>query len=91
MLSCYKHIQILAISSSNFCREISRPIGDATLAALLTKASASFFTEGDSIELLVSEKHSVKQDRSLSDAVYLYFRLSGGTWWKTSRAIEWSK
>jgi hypothetical protein len=68
-----------------------RQMGDAALAALIAKASAAFFNEGDSIELLVSEKHSVKEGYSGSDSIYLHFKLSGGTWWKTSRVIEWSK
>jgi len=68
-----------------------RPTGDATLAALIGKASTVFFDEGDSIELLVSERHSTKQGHSLSDSVHLHFKLSGGTWWKTSRVIEWSR
>ena len=69
----------------------AHPIGDATLAALIGKASLVSFDEGDSVDLLLSERHSTKQGYSMSDSVYLHFKLSGGMWWKTSRVIEWSK
>jgi hypothetical protein len=56
------------------------------------KASAMFYNEGDSIELLVSEKQSGREQfslkYSLNDAVYLHFKIAGGAWWKTSRVIK---
>jgi hypothetical protein len=67
-----------------------RPIGDATLAALIAKASTALYDEGDSVELLMSERHSTSQGRSVSDTIHLHFKLSGGIWWKTSRVIAWS-
>ena len=63
---------------------VSAPIGDATLAALIGKASAVTISGGETIDVALAVVPTSKSGQSCRMRQQLTFRLGGGLWSETS-------
>jgi hypothetical protein len=89
-------VVLIVLSTSNslyatYSPLIAVPLGDAALAALISKADSIEVGDGDTLTISISHRSLHNQSNTGSYSEYLKFNLRGGAWQETGIFIDWSK